>query len=242
MIRDEPLIYARGERSVYSDLGFMLLGFLVERLSGMALDLWCEEAIVRPLRADPMMFCPTAGRAQLDVDTPNCRCITHSPDRTGRVAQSTLTWGGARRECRSDGWCRGPCRVIRDCRIGAGCLRSLAPRLSWKRVDSGWESLSGSLRPAKNLPLDRVGRWDGTLRLHRPHRGPVFPSGRSGISATLVRRYGLIHCANWRWCCYPTGYIRAEGTRRLRSSALVFTTWSIGSLCLRKSWGYARSW
>ena len=65
MIRDEPLIYARGERSVYSDLGFILLGFLVERLSGMALDLWCEEAIIRPLRADPLMFYSTAGRAQL---------------------------------------------------------------------------------------------------------------------------------------------------------------------------------
>ena len=70
MIRDEPLIYVRGERSVYSDLGFMLLGFLVERLSGMALDPWCEEEIVRPLRADPMMFCPTAGRAQRDVMRP----------------------------------------------------------------------------------------------------------------------------------------------------------------------------
>jgi CubicO group peptidase (beta-lactamase class C family) len=70
MIRDEPLIYARGERSVYSDLGFILLGFLVERLSGMALDLWCEEAIIRPLRADPLMFCPTAWRTQLGVARP----------------------------------------------------------------------------------------------------------------------------------------------------------------------------
>jgi CubicO group peptidase (beta-lactamase class C family) len=70
MIRDEPLIYARGERSVYSDLGFMLLGFLVERLSGMALELWCEEAIVRPLQADPMMFRPMGGRAQPDVGRP----------------------------------------------------------------------------------------------------------------------------------------------------------------------------
>jgi serine-type D-Ala-D-Ala carboxypeptidase len=70
MIRDEPLIYACGERSAYSDLGFMLLGFLVERLSGMALDLWCEGAIVRPLRADPLMFCPAAGRAPLDVVRP----------------------------------------------------------------------------------------------------------------------------------------------------------------------------
>jgi len=67
MIRDEPLVYARGEGNVYSDLGFMLLGFLVERLSGMTLDLWCEEAITRPLRADPLMFCPTIGRAQSGV-------------------------------------------------------------------------------------------------------------------------------------------------------------------------------
>jgi CubicO group peptidase (beta-lactamase class C family) len=70
MIRAEPLIYARGERSVYSDLGFMLLGFLVERLSGMALDLWCEAAIVQPLQADPMMFRPTAGRVQAGVVRP----------------------------------------------------------------------------------------------------------------------------------------------------------------------------
>lgn len=70
MIRDEPLLYARGERCVYSDLGFMLLGFLVERLSGMALDRWCEDAIVRPLRADPMMFRPTAVGAQRDSIRP----------------------------------------------------------------------------------------------------------------------------------------------------------------------------
>ena len=67
MIRTEPLVYARGERSIYSDLGFMLLGFLVERLSGVPLDRWCEDAIFRPLRADPLMFRPTAGQAQLGV-------------------------------------------------------------------------------------------------------------------------------------------------------------------------------
>ena len=68
MIRDEPLIYARRERSVYSDLGFMLLGFLAERLSGMALDRWCEEAIARPLGADPLIFCPMTGRGQSPID------------------------------------------------------------------------------------------------------------------------------------------------------------------------------
>ena len=79
MIRDEPLIYARGEQSVYSDLGFMLLGFLVERLSGMTLDLWCEDAIVRPLRADPLMFCPTTGRAHLDVVRPMVDVLRIAP-------------------------------------------------------------------------------------------------------------------------------------------------------------------
>jgi CubicO group peptidase (beta-lactamase class C family) len=68
MIRDEPLIYSRGERSVYSDLGFMLLGFLVERLSAMALDLWYQEVIARPLGADPLTFCPATGRAQSSID------------------------------------------------------------------------------------------------------------------------------------------------------------------------------
>jgi len=70
LIRDEPLIYTRGTRSVYSDLGFMLLGFLVERLSGMPMDIWFGETIAQPLQADPMMYCPTVGRARLGVVRP----------------------------------------------------------------------------------------------------------------------------------------------------------------------------
>lgn len=69
LIRDEPLIYERGARSLYSDLGFILLGLLVERLSGMALDRWCEETIARPLGADPLLFYPATrnGPASIDV-------------------------------------------------------------------------------------------------------------------------------------------------------------------------------
>jgi len=89
MIRDEPLLYARGERCVYSDLGFMLLGLLVERLSGMALDRWYEHAVVRPLRADPMMFCPTTGGAQLNVICPmidvSCIAPTEWDERRNRI-------------------------------------------------------------------------------------------------------------------------------------------------------------
>ena len=48
-IQREPLDAAPGERAVYSDLGFMLLGALVERLSGHALDDYCGQHIFAPL-------------------------------------------------------------------------------------------------------------------------------------------------------------------------------------------------
>lgn len=41
--------YEIGEKSLYSDLGFMLLGELVELVSRMALDRFCTERIFRPL-------------------------------------------------------------------------------------------------------------------------------------------------------------------------------------------------
>ncbi len=48
-IQHEPLAATPGERAVYSDLGFILLGAIVERLSGMALDQYCQQHIFDPL-------------------------------------------------------------------------------------------------------------------------------------------------------------------------------------------------
>ena len=41
--------YPVGSKAVYSDLGFILLGALVEMTSGTTLDRFCQERIVRPL-------------------------------------------------------------------------------------------------------------------------------------------------------------------------------------------------
>jgi CubicO group peptidase (beta-lactamase class C family) len=41
--------YETGTRSVYSDLGFMLLGEVIEVVTGMPLDRFCHERIFRPL-------------------------------------------------------------------------------------------------------------------------------------------------------------------------------------------------
>lgn len=58
LMKQEALIYKTGERSLYSDLGFMLLGIVVERLSGNSLDRFVAEHIARPLKADPFRYFP----------------------------------------------------------------------------------------------------------------------------------------------------------------------------------------
>jgi len=60
LIREEPMVYPRGSRSLYSDLGFILLGLIVERLTGMMLDRWYRETVTGPLRAVPLLFSPIA--------------------------------------------------------------------------------------------------------------------------------------------------------------------------------------
>ena len=55
-IRDEPLVSRIGEQSVYSDLGFILLGCAVERVSGLLLDEYFDAAVAKPLGAQPLYF------------------------------------------------------------------------------------------------------------------------------------------------------------------------------------------
>ncbi len=57
-IAKEELLYERGSRSLYSDLGFMVLGFAVERLAGESLDAFCSRRIYEPLGAHPLGYVP----------------------------------------------------------------------------------------------------------------------------------------------------------------------------------------
>jgi len=48
-LHQERLEAAPGTRTLYSDLGFMLLGAVIEEVSGLTLDRFCHERIFRPL-------------------------------------------------------------------------------------------------------------------------------------------------------------------------------------------------
>lgn len=52
----EPLEQAPGMREVYSDIGYMLLCWIIETVSGMPLDRFVRDRICRPLSIDELFF------------------------------------------------------------------------------------------------------------------------------------------------------------------------------------------
>lgn len=68
LIRDEELLAPIGTKTSYSDLGFMLLGFLVERLTGVSLAQFIRERMYEPIQAKPLLFLPIGEKqAQSEV-------------------------------------------------------------------------------------------------------------------------------------------------------------------------------
>ncbi|MDQ6768620.1 MAG: serine hydrolase [Gemmatimonadota bacterium] len=60
VIRDIPLQWGVGDARHYSDLGFMLLGYVVEHASGQPLDVFLEQNLYRPLGLRSTTFNPKA--------------------------------------------------------------------------------------------------------------------------------------------------------------------------------------
>ncbi|MDD2463349.1 MAG: serine hydrolase [Desulfobulbus sp.] len=67
----EPLAYPTGSTSVYSDLGFILLGKLIEKCGGMRVDQLFEKKITKPMGLDnQLLFIPIGeqkGGDRLDI-------------------------------------------------------------------------------------------------------------------------------------------------------------------------------
>jgi len=59
LIRRETLIYQKDERSLYSDLGFILLGLAIERLSGQRLDQFVQRHVVQLMEGSLLGYLPT---------------------------------------------------------------------------------------------------------------------------------------------------------------------------------------
>jgi uncharacterized protein YbbC (DUF1343 family)/CubicO group peptidase (beta-lactamase class C family) len=87
-------IFPPGARFLYSDVNFITLGSLVERVSGKALDEYCEKNIFSPLKMTHTRFLPPAGwkkkiaPTQYDEHDHMLRGVVHDPTarRMGGVA------------------------------------------------------------------------------------------------------------------------------------------------------------
>jgi CubicO group peptidase (beta-lactamase class C family) len=56
LLAQEPLIHPVGTRTVYSDVGFMILEWLIEHISGKRLDRFVSESIYGPLGLENLFF------------------------------------------------------------------------------------------------------------------------------------------------------------------------------------------
>jgi CubicO group peptidase (beta-lactamase class C family) len=55
-----PLESPPGTRTAYPDIGFILLGHLLERIAGEPLDSFCQREVVAPLGMNSTLYCPPA--------------------------------------------------------------------------------------------------------------------------------------------------------------------------------------
>lgn len=84
MLKDEPLVYRPGSRVVYSDLGYMLLRFVVEQTAGMRFDRFVYDTLYKPLGLDTLFFVPLAGGEPSGTDR-RCFAATEDCPRRGKV-------------------------------------------------------------------------------------------------------------------------------------------------------------
>lgn len=72
-LQREKLDAQPGQQAIYSDLGFMLLGAVIEKLSNVGLDQYCQDKIFRPLRLQSTGF--------LDLEMMRRRKLQPIPER-----------------------------------------------------------------------------------------------------------------------------------------------------------------
>lgn len=73
----EPLTADPGVRAEYSDLGFILLGYLIEKISGERLDSYCQREIFHPLGMSTTRYCPVPDARASIPPTENDRGFRH---------------------------------------------------------------------------------------------------------------------------------------------------------------------
>ncbi|HNP31265.1 MAG TPA: serine hydrolase, partial [Nitrospirales bacterium] len=89
LILKEPVEAVSPPKSLYSDLGYMVLGFVVERITNQSLADVCQSRIFGPLQASPLGYRVPNAPATLDSSIGGCAPTEPDPWR-GRLLQGEV--------------------------------------------------------------------------------------------------------------------------------------------------------
>jgi CubicO group peptidase (beta-lactamase class C family) len=94
LLREEALLHPIGSRSLYSDLGFILLGWIIERVSERPLDQFCRARLYERIPAKPLGYVSLNGSGTVKVGgvpVPlNTVAATEDDARRGRVLRGEV--------------------------------------------------------------------------------------------------------------------------------------------------------
>ncbi len=76
-----------GERFFYLNEGYVLLGYIVSKLSGLTYEEYVQQRILRPLRMDRTFF------SKLDVEKDNDKATPYISDKEGKNIPSVIPYG-----------------------------------------------------------------------------------------------------------------------------------------------------
>jgi uncharacterized protein YbbC (DUF1343 family)/CubicO group peptidase (beta-lactamase class C family) len=150
---------APGERFVYSDINYFLLGDIVKRVSGLPLDQFAKKYVFDPLGMKETMFVPAAALEPRIAPTEHLRGVVHDPTarRMGGVAGHAGLFSTAADLaifCRMllDGGSYGGVRILSPLTVAKMTTPASAPGdpnvrgLGWD-IDSSYSSNRGELLP-----------------------------------------------------------------------------------------------
>lgn len=89
LILKEPLEASSPPKSVYSDLGYMVLGFVVERITNQTLEDFCQKWIFDPLHAHLLGYRGQTNNEEMDSPMEECAPTEQDPWR-GRLLQGEV--------------------------------------------------------------------------------------------------------------------------------------------------------
>ncbi len=189
LAKDEVLQSAPGERFVYSDINFFLLGHIVGRASGEPLDRYVSRHVFSPLGMADTGFVPSIERIGRIAPTERCRFFdawpckapTEEPLRGVVHDPTARRMGGVAGHAGLFSTARDLTRFVRML-VGAGALgprRVLAPLTVAKMIDP---ATPPGMRASRGLGWD----LDTSFSANRGELMPLGSFGHTGFTGTSI--------------------------------------------------------